>query len=122
MAKLTGPLASFSARGSIAKLVTYQKKRAGWIAHRFLGLRQEPNEAQAEVRYWMGQAVIAWQGLSFSTKQVYNELANGLALTGYNFYVSEYVRQHLAAAPPPPPPEAWLYDDGNLYDDGHLYT
>lgn len=122
MAKLTGPLASFSARGSIAKLVTYQKKRAGWIAHRFLGKRQEPSEDQALVRYWMGQAVIAWQALSLSTKQAYNELAKGLALTGYNFYVSEYVKTYLVAPPPPPPPDVLYWDMGHLWDSGRVWA
>jgi len=96
MALVNGPLFSFDARGSIGKLMTYQKTRAGLMVRRWVDTSHSPSENQAVIRYWVGRAVDAWQSMTGEEKEVYNGIAEHQKFTGYNYFVSEYVKEKLA--------------------------
>ena len=92
MAKLMGPLFSMEAAGTIKKTITYQRTKAGNIARKWRKTVQVPNAEQITVRYWMGRAVLMWQSFNAGVKADYNELAAGQSMSGYNYFMSEYVK------------------------------
>lgn len=51
-------------------------------------------EAQQTNRQKMNNAVVAWQALTDEQKEVYNEIAKGKDLSGYNVFLSEYLLSH----------------------------
>jgi len=56
--------------------------------------------AQANVRDTFKQAVEAWKALTPEEKEQYDREASKYNLTGYQYFISQYMKEHLA--PPPP--------------------
>ncbi len=50
--------------------------------------------SQQANRAKMADAVLAWQGLTIEQKVVYNKKAIGKKMSGYNFFLKEYLLSH----------------------------
>jgi len=61
------------------------------IRMKFYKPKNPKTEAQTIVRNKLKAGVIAWQSLTQSQKKVYNELAKGKQLTGYNVFMKKYL-------------------------------
>ena len=73
MAKLIGPLFSENAHGSIGKRLTYSKRKSGNQA-RFQRANHDANtSSQQTQRTLFLTALAAWNGLSNSQKQLWND-------------------------------------------------
>ncbi len=53
---------------------------------------------QRIVRHTFSDAVKSWQGLAGDERAVYNKKARKLPMSGYNLYISQYMKQNLAAS------------------------
>ncbi len=120
MARVTGPLFSMSASGTIAKALTF----AAWkgIAYvRGYFVPANPNtQAQQNVRKALSLAVALWQTLSQNDEDAWNSFAEGTGMSGYNQFCSrsldQYNIQLTSAVDPlsvsvdqPAPGETWIW-------------
>jgi len=51
-------------------------------------------EAQQANREKYADGVLAWQNLTTEQKQVYNDAMRGKKMSGYNFFLREYLKSH----------------------------
>ncbi|MDZ7721674.1 MAG: hypothetical protein U5R06_02310 [candidate division KSB1 bacterium] len=95
MAKVTAPLFSLDASGTIGKAFTFSK----WKGRNYVRTRVSPynpkSTGQTTQRTAFSSAVTVWQGMSSGEKDNWNARARGLGLvmSGYNFYVQQYLDQ-----------------------------
>jgi len=95
MPKLTGPLLSLRASGSVAKNLTYSERKTGSLARWQKKQKDVLTSERVEWRARFLQAVAAWHALTENEKEVYNEEAERLTMTGYNLFLKKYL-----SAPP----------------------
>jgi len=96
MAKLTGPLFSNSAHGSIGQMVTMLKQRGQQISKRHSKPTGTTSPKQTNRRTRFLQIAAEWAALTNEAHQIYNSLATAHKITGWNLFLSE----SLAANPP----------------------
>jgi len=95
MAKVTAPLFSLDASGTIGKAFTFSK----WKGRHYVRTRVSPynpqSSGQSTQRTAFSAAVAVWKGMSSSEKESWNNRAKnlGLVMSGYNFYVQQYLEQ-----------------------------
>ncbi len=121
MAKVTGPLMSISASGTIGKSLTYGAwKGIAWCREWFVPANPKSDE-QVNVRTAFDMLVLLWQDAHPSVKDFYNVFAEGTQMSGFNQWMSrgmkEYIVQITAAVTPTgvlndgisPPGEVWTW-------------
>jgi hypothetical protein len=103
MAKVTGPLLSMDARGTLGGVVTYQD---GFGKHRVTRKpvhRDAGSATQLDQRALFLEAVAYWKALSAGQKADWNATANLLRMTGYQLVLKEYMLGRLVEEPPEAP-------------------
>jgi len=110
MAKVTNPLMSIAAAGSIGSMLTFSTTTSSQVAKRMSAPAKRTSTAQQARRALYLDAVSAWNALTDTEKTAYSEAAEPLKITGYNMYLS----QHIA----PPPSVGTIWDDGETSWDG----
>lgn len=110
MAKVSNPLMSMSAAGSIGSMLTYSTTTSSPVAKRMSAPAKRTSTAQQARRALYLDAVSSWNALTDIEKTAYSEAAAPLKITGYNMYLS----QHIA----PPPSAGTIWDDGETTWDG----
>lgn len=88
MAKVKGPLLSLEANGAFAKtliFITGKQGRHVTLYHKPSGL---PSSSQLLNRAKYRAALDAWLALSLEEKQIWNNNAFSLGLTGMNYFIS----------------------------------
>lgn len=91
MAKITGPLFSQSATGSIAKRVTFRETARGTFAHKTPKASTSATPGQIAQRANYQDAIVAWHALDGPTKQYWREIGIIMKMTGYNAFISDYL-------------------------------
>lgn len=96
MAKVIAPLLSLSATGTLAKTLTYSKTRHFHYLKDKDGTRKKrdiitPGRQQQRDAFF--NAKEAWLALDDETKQEYNNRKYPTGQTGYNRFISEYLKQ-----------------------------
>jgi len=91
--KLASYLTEISGRlGNIVLYNSYDKEYA-----RIYVKPENPNsDKQKAVRKTFGDAVRSWQSLHSEEQQKYNKKARRLSLSGYNLYISLYMKDNLS--------------------------
>jgi hypothetical protein len=93
MARVTGPFYSLSASGSIGKALT----AATWKGIAYMREWFKPQNPNTEQQQWIRgifvHAVDGWQGLDAAGKTLWDVavLTIGKTMSGFNFYMSEYI-------------------------------
>jgi hypothetical protein len=93
MAKLTGPLFSLTASGSLASTLVYNSWR-GQARVRELVIPHNPQTVdQTTVRGQFTMAVTRWQGFDAATKLLWDNavIAAGLLMSGFNYHQGKYI-------------------------------
>ena len=88
MAKITRPLLSFSAAGSIGQQIIYQGTKKTAIARRWFAPAQPRPANIVARRDKYRTAVNAWNALTSLDQQTWTVNAKPLNLTGYNLFLS----------------------------------
>lgn len=105
MVKVTGPLLSISASGTIAHSLTYSKqKNTCYVKGNRLEkvgdyhFRNKPYTSQTPkqmaVRENFSNAVTEWKNLTEEEKEIYVDLAKGKATTGIALFIKEYMEEY----------------------------
>lgn len=101
--KLTGPMFSLDARGTIGSAITF----SFWKGINYARARVIPNnpksDEQMAVRNIVSDASIAWKtsatvggvAISSNYKLAYNTAAAGMAMSGFNLFIKEVVAGNL---------------------------
>lgn len=101
MPKVRGPLFSLSASGQFDDKVQFRTTAAGCIVTRpqlTTPPRSPAQDAQA-ARFQV--AVQGWRDLDMPTRDQWRTAATSTGMTGYQFYISEYMGQNIT--PPDQP-------------------
>jgi len=94
MAKVSAPLLSLKATGSFGKTLLFSDAKHFCFTHlkkRLSKIKRLASTDQAEVRSVFSAGVLAWNNLTLEEKESYNLLAQPLNLTGYNYFLSEFI-------------------------------
>ena len=91
MPKITGPLLSFTASGSIAKRLTFSQRNSGQQVRFQRSQKDYSNAGRATARQNYKNAVAAWIELSPTEKLEYKKKALNKRYTGFNLFVKNYI-------------------------------
>ncbi len=83
-----------SAHGRIGKIVLYNRNGVQ-CARSYAVPRNPDTPAQKRNRKTFAEAVKLWQGLTPDEKYRYNRNARKLRISGYNLFISRYMRENL---------------------------
>lgn len=90
MAKVTGPLMSMTARGTIGERLTFSVRKTGQQV-RFQRSNIDANTFDQKTNRVVYQdAVAEWNLLSVEEKNIWKAQAVGLGMTGFNIFVKDY--------------------------------
>jgi hypothetical protein len=93
MPKVTGPLMSIGARGTIAKTLNYRQTKRGTIARVHSQPSGNPTEAQLSIRAITKQVAQAWASVSPTDKLTWDNLAESNSYSAFNaFFVINFSR------------------------------
>jgi len=102
MAKVRGPLYSIDARGAIADAMVFGGwKGIPWVREQFYP--QQPRTAdQVAQRTIFTQSVSKWHDLTADQQVDWQRAIDrkGYRMSGFNFFVSEYIKSMLAGETP----------------------
>lgn len=103
MAKVTGPLLSLDASGTIANTMTFSRwKGINYVRQRVIPTYSNTDEQKA-VRDIVSDASIAWKELdtvgavpiNSAYKLAYDVAASGTAMSGFNLFIKECMLENL---------------------------
>jgi hypothetical protein len=101
MAKVTGPLLSLDASGTIASTMVFSR----WKGINYVRQRVIPTYSntfkQAAIRLLVKDATQAWAGLSVTLKAAFEAAAAGMAMSGFNLFVRVSVSKNYDASTSP---------------------
>lgn len=94
MAKITGPLLSETAHGSVGKLLTFSKRKSGQQVRGYNKPRKIPSPKQRGQRRLTEFLVAQWQNMSDGDKAAWgvSAKASGLKIAGYHYFLREAQR------------------------------
>ena len=90
MAKVTNPLISIAATGSVGHAINFQNQHGLQIARQYQKTNLKPSTAQANNRNTYKNAITAWHELAGAQKIAYKIRAKPLQITGFNLFVADY--------------------------------
>lgn len=102
MAKVTGPLLSLDASGSVASTMTFSRwKGVNYVRQRVIPTYTN-TAAQALIRSLIKDASEAWKAgatvgvttIDAAYKAAYDVAASGLAMSGFNLFIKECVQKN----------------------------
>jgi hypothetical protein len=92
MANVKTPLMSGSAQGTIAQALTFSRRKGRQKVRFQRKQKYDATDNQIPYRLLMAQAVTEWNALTDEQKAVWNAQAQGTTKTGYNLFVSDYLK------------------------------
>ncbi len=97
MAKITGPLHSTNATGSLAGAITYRDSKGGAVAHKMPTASKSKTPAQLARRSNYAAACTSWNALPAQTKIEWALIGATRNISGFNAFISSQLQ-----APTPP--------------------
>ena len=105
MSKVTGPLLSITARGTIGGMITFTAAKGqaivkgnrliNWNGYYFSQKEYESETiGQKAARGLFKQAVCNWKNFTEEQKRVYDDLAEGKPTTGQAIYFGQYIKEN----------------------------
>lgn len=103
MAKVTGPLLSLDASGTIASTMTFSRwKGINYVRQRVIPTYKRTTE-QAAVRDIVADSSLAWKTnalvgaiqIDAAYKLAYNSAASGMAMSGFNLFIKQCIALNL---------------------------
>lgn len=94
MAKVTAPLMSVSASGTVAKLITFRQTGAGSICQLPPIPRKPPSQPQQAERARFAAALHAWRDLDQQTRDIWSARGIVFARQPVVLFASEYLLQN----------------------------
>lgn len=94
-ARVTGPLLSISARGSIAKTLTFSVWKGIAYCKEWFTPANPQSATQTNMRKALTLAVAYWGTMGQSTKDAYDVGAEGTGKSGFNLYMQRALDQYI---------------------------
>lgn len=115
MAKVTGPLLSLDASGSVASTITFSRwKGVNYVRQRVIPTYSNEFKQIAirdlikkSTQAWKGNSIISPTTIDASYKAAFDTAASGMAMSGFNLFVRNCVAKNYDASTSP-------YFDGTL--------
>lgn len=106
MARVTGPLFSLSARGTIGDCITYSVWKGIEYVRQWFTPHNPQSAAQTNIRGIFAMGVQGWQNiLTGAQRTAWDDDANRpQGMSGFNYYMREYIEAMLAGTTPPVAP------------------
>ena len=82
-------------RGTVGAIVLYRRYNRQY-ARRHVRPANPDTEGQRLIRSCFGDAVRSWQSLSPGEKDGWNRRGRKLSRSGYNLYISRFMREHIS--------------------------
>lgn len=101
MAKVSGPLFSFGASGSIAKVLTFNQSDRRAVARKTPAASTSASEMQLIMRAQFAEAAKAWRALDPADRAQWIALAAPTARPAFAKYYLEWAAQHSTLVSPP---------------------
>lgn len=115
MKKIINPFHSESANGQFAKSMVCYKNKGKTYFRRYFKPAEKKTPAKLKEQNYFKSAVYSWQKLSNFKKQSWNLYCKNFPLSGYNFYISNFLKaKNENLTPPTFPPIIGNY---LFYDD-----
>ena len=95
MAKVTGPLFSISASGTVGKAFTFGIWKGIQYVREWFKPANPRTAQQTNMRTAMTLIVAYWQAQGQAVKDVWNAFASGYAMTGFNMFVSRALKAYI---------------------------
>lgn len=92
MTKLTSPISSLVARGSVGRTITFLKRATHNIVERKPEVKDAKSLAQLSWRHMYLKAVALWHALSSAEKQEWESLARPKHMTGFAWFISQALK------------------------------
>lgn len=89
-----------SVRGRIGSFVFYTRKNTQCIRTHVVP-RNPDTVSQRNIRSSFAEAVKSWQALTVEERYKYTRRARGMNMSGYNLYISEYLKNRISASSKP---------------------
>lgn len=119
MVKARGPAFSSDAQGSIGKSLTFFNWKGIHRIRKHFTPKNPKTTIQQLQRSFLSMAILAWRNLSAADKILWGNLVKekNLAMSGYNYFISDYINTMLIPPPPPGPITDgliswWKFDEG----------
>ena len=120
MAKTKGPLFSVGASGTLGKELSFSKFKGTNRSFKRGHPRNPQTDPQQLQRSYMTMGIFAWRDLDQSSKDYWQQQADAkrLRMSGYNYFLSDYINNKITPPPPPGPIEDglvswWKFDTGS---------
>lgn len=91
MAKVLAPFFAVAAWGNLGRILTFQRRRGMPTVYPYTTPKLPNTEAQLAQRASVASAVSSWKALPAGSQVWWNEKAVGMATTGYNLYLKNYL-------------------------------
>lgn len=101
MAKIQGPLLSFSAAGTVAGLLNFRTIGRGPIVQRAQILSPTPTPRQQDVTQRGAEAASSWRAMSKAERDEWRPIAQRRAIPIFAAYLAEYIGQFSNPYTPP---------------------
>jgi len=96
MARVTGPLFSLSASGTIGKAFTFGTwKGIAWCREWFVPANPQSDE-QTNVRTALTLVVALWKDQADAVHDDWNDFASGTGMSGFNQFMSKAMKAYIA--------------------------
>ena len=92
MSKVTGPLFSLDAKGTLKKAIVFQGTIASGKVNKYRKQKDAETVRQLLVRTLFGEARGRWNALDSAGKEVWNKKAEGLNKIGYGLFVQHSIK------------------------------
>lgn len=105
MTRVTGPLLSMSASGTIGKAITFATWKGIAYARKWFKPANPQTADQVAQRLIFSSAVLQWQDYSQAEKDAWDDDANRPAnMSGFNYHMRVYINAMLDGETPPTAP------------------
>jgi hypothetical protein len=95
MAKVSGPFLSIAASGTVSKLITASRWKGIPYMREWFKPQNPRTQEQVKQRTRLTKAVYSWHQEDDTTKQAWEQQAQGKAVSGFNLYVRAYIQYML---------------------------
>lgn len=95
MARVTGPLMSLSASGSVANTITFASWKGRDYAREYFIPANPQTAKQVNIRTALTLLIPVWQAVSAPGKTVWDEFAKTFRMSGFNQFMSRGMKAYI---------------------------
>lgn len=95
MVKVVGPIFSSTAKGNMERILVYTRTKGINIVKRFIKSLDRKTERKLLIREVYKNGCSAWNSLTPTEKEEYEEKSKTKNITGFNLFMREYLKENI---------------------------